>query len=234
AADNESVVGDECHIISGKGHGPRHDPTFPPEHLEEPNNLILLCRVHHKMVDDQYETYTIDVLRTLKTNHEVWVSSTLTEQKPVPPVRVKRVKENIPDNLIRLLSGRSIFEVINGASAFAFDHDELNSEAEVELVGGFLQLAQDYGDLSGELEAGHRVEATFEMGSCLKELEEAGFWVFGGREVRLIEGGVSSSSRFPIAILHVLRTNNPGIFKVDLKNTTEQDLARSPGDLSEN
>lgn len=69
-ADDDSVVGDECHIVSGQTMGPRHSPEFPVEDLDGLANLILLCRVHHKMVDDQYETYTPDLLRKLKHNHE--------------------------------------------------------------------------------------------------------------------------------------------------------------------
>ena len=30
--DAESVVGDECHIISGLPNGPRHDSSIPPDH----------------------------------------------------------------------------------------------------------------------------------------------------------------------------------------------------------
>jgi hypothetical protein len=54
---DDSVVGDECHIVSGAGRGPRHDPAVREAELDAAENLILLCRVHHKMVDDQGETY---------------------------------------------------------------------------------------------------------------------------------------------------------------------------------
>ena len=37
-ADPESVVGDECHIVSGKAFGPRYDASFPIEELDEPEN----------------------------------------------------------------------------------------------------------------------------------------------------------------------------------------------------
>ena len=57
----------------------------------EPDNLVLLCRTHHKMVDDQHETYTAEVLHKIKANHEKWVSSTLTEEKQVQPVRIRRI-----------------------------------------------------------------------------------------------------------------------------------------------
>jgi hypothetical protein len=76
-ADAESVVGDECHIVSGQSQGPRYDAKFPAARVDEPDNLILLCRVHHKMVDDQTQTYTVEALQKLKAIHETWVASTL-------------------------------------------------------------------------------------------------------------------------------------------------------------
>jgi len=75
--DDESVVGDECHIVSGQANGPRYDPAFPVDEVDSYPNLLLLCRTHHKMVDDQPETFTADILRQLKSNHEAWVSETL-------------------------------------------------------------------------------------------------------------------------------------------------------------
>src|SRR5437016_5965776 len=96
SVDDESVIGDECHIVSERKLGPRYDPAVSLELIDKAENLILLCRVHHKMVDDQFETYTVEVLRALKKNHGSWVSSALTEEKQIPPVRIKRIKENIP------------------------------------------------------------------------------------------------------------------------------------------
>ena len=64
--DDESIVGEECHIVSGKIQGPRYDAQFAANRLDEPENLVLLCRVHHKMVDDQHETYTVEYFRNLK------------------------------------------------------------------------------------------------------------------------------------------------------------------------
>ena len=75
--DDESVVGDECHIISGKPNGPRYDPEFPVDKVDSFSNLILLCRVHHKMIEDQPETFTAEKLRQLKASHEKWVADVL-------------------------------------------------------------------------------------------------------------------------------------------------------------
>lgn len=84
---DESVVGDECHIVSGKPNGPRYDPEFPKEKLDSCQNLLLLCRVHHKMIDDQPETFTTPILHQLKEKHEVWVKSSLDVADLLPKLR---------------------------------------------------------------------------------------------------------------------------------------------------
>jgi hypothetical protein len=75
--DNESVVGEECHIISSKSNGPRYNPEFRIDEIDSYSNLILLCRIHHKIIDDQPETFTADILRQLRANHERYVKETL-------------------------------------------------------------------------------------------------------------------------------------------------------------
>ncbi len=232
-ADDNSVVGEECHIVSGKDQGPRHDPTFPVDRLDEHENLILLCRVHHKMVDDQHETYTVEVLSKLKANHEKWVSSSLSEEQRRPRIRIRRIKENIPNHLIRLTSGRDIMAIVGGACAFSFDHDEPQSEAEVDLLSEFLQEAQDWGELSAELEAGDHVRAASRMTTLLREVEEAGFWVFGGREIQRLEGGLDPPSPWPIAILRVIRATNPEIIRVAFGKAQEGQASQTRGDATD-
>jgi DNA polymerase III delta prime subunit len=78
-SDPESVVGEECHIVSRKPTGPRYDPTFSPKDLDSYSNLILLCADCHKMVDNQVNEYTAAKLREIKQKHEGWVE-TLAEQ----------------------------------------------------------------------------------------------------------------------------------------------------------
>lgn len=215
SSDQESVVGDECHLISGLPHGPRYDSGFPTYKLDELGNLILLCRVHHKMVDDQFETYTVDLLKGLKRKHEDWVASSLCDPPEVRQLRLRRIREHIPAMLIRLKSGSDVMKVISDSMAYSYDHDDLEDELEVDLVSGFLQEVQDWGDLSNELDAGERVRAAFRVNKLLMELQESGFVVFGGRETQRLEGGIGGTCSWPIAILRVLRTDNPSIMSLD-------------------
>lgn len=215
--DDEAVVGDECHVVSGKGRGPRYDPSFPTGHIDEVDNLVLLCRVHHKMVDDQAETYTVELLSKLKANHEKWVSSKLSEEENIPPVKIRRIKENIPPHLTRITNGRGLIDIVGGACAGSVDHDELNSDAEVSAVGAFAQEMQDWIELSSDLEAGQKVEAAYRMSTMVKELEASGFLVFGAREVQRIEGGVGPPSAWPVARVRIVRTTSPEIIKLNSK-----------------
>jgi len=204
---DDSVVGDECHIVSGKGLGPRHDPAFLEELLDQPENLVLLCRVHHKMVDDQVETYPVAALRALKSKHEHWVSSTLGGVPPYRPARFVRIRKNMATLLPRLASGKAIFDVLHGAVAYGFEHDEPQSDDETELVAGFFQNIQDWGDLVSDMEAGERVRAQQGLGAHLREVEDAGFLLYGATEIGRLEGGEGPPSRVGFAIFRLVRRN---------------------------
>ena len=78
--DGESIVGDECHIHSKETNGPRFVSPQPFDDMDCYPNLILLCRVHHKQVDDQQNTYASAVLIKMKNEHECWVTQTLNER----------------------------------------------------------------------------------------------------------------------------------------------------------
>jgi hypothetical protein len=125
--DDESVVADECHIISPQPNGPRHDESFPPEQLDAYENLILLCRTHHKMVDDQTANYTSDCLRQVKAKHTVWVSQRLTGGQKPQSVRLRRMEQNVPAFLSRLKTGKEVLDLVTNAMAYSFDQDELKS-----------------------------------------------------------------------------------------------------------
>ena len=122
-------------------------------------------------------------------------------------------EEKVGTLLVRLQSGTEVLRVVAGVHVFEFGHDDLRDESEVELVGEFLQLLQDYSDIWGELPAAQKVRAGFELQGYLNWLAKAGFWVFGGQVVKRfkvgdVEGG---SVAWRVAVIRVLRSNNPAI-----------------------
>jgi hypothetical protein len=66
-----SVVGEVCHIKGEKPDAPRYDATQSDDERHHFDNLILLCNVHHKVVDDDERTFNVERLKQLKENHYV-------------------------------------------------------------------------------------------------------------------------------------------------------------------
>lgn len=85
--DNPSIVGDESHIVAKEENGPRGKSELAPEERDKYDNLILLCKEHHKIVDDQPNKYTVALLKKIKVDHTEWVSSNLD-------IDAKKLKED--------------------------------------------------------------------------------------------------------------------------------------------
>ncbi len=63
-------TGKICHISAKSQGGPRYDPKQGEEQRNGFENLILLCSVHHDIVDQEPNKYTADLLRDFKEMHE--------------------------------------------------------------------------------------------------------------------------------------------------------------------
>jgi hypothetical protein len=67
---SDEMIGEICHIKAQSPNGPRYDPVQTEAERHSFENLILFCRNHHKIVDDQPEKYTIEWLAKIKKEHE--------------------------------------------------------------------------------------------------------------------------------------------------------------------
>lgn len=201
--DAESVVGDECHIIGEKPTAARGAMGVGKNDLDNYDNLLLLCKVHHKLVDDQPDTYPVEKLHKLKSAHELWVKERLSGNPGSVP-KVKLLK--------RVDTGKDLANIIDGSHAHIFEHDELETEAETKLVAGFLGNLEDWGEIWNHLDSGQRVEARFNIASTIKEIEATGFLVFGYRDKRKMKQKLAGEIfDWNVAIIFVVRATNPAI-----------------------
>jgi hypothetical protein len=74
-SDRTSIVSQEAHIVAEAPNGPRGESALTLEERNSYPNLMLLCLEHHKVVDDDPETFTVDVLLAMKAAHEQWFNS---------------------------------------------------------------------------------------------------------------------------------------------------------------
>ncbi|MBE0461814.1 MAG: HNH endonuclease, partial [Candidatus Aminicenantes bacterium] len=154
SVSDESIIGEECHICTRTPRGPRYNASLSEVELDEYDNLILLSRNHHKIVDDNPIYYTSERLQNIKKSHEEWVRKTLNFE--IRNIKSKKYTDFTISFLTRIMTGRQLMNVISGSHAYDFDNDELHSESEVDLVSTFIQNAQELGDLFSDMESGER------------------------------------------------------------------------------
>lgn len=64
------VISQVCHIKAREEGGPRFDRTQTEDERNAFENLILLCNVHHKIIDTDIAAYPVERLQKMKAEHE--------------------------------------------------------------------------------------------------------------------------------------------------------------------
>lgn len=73
--------GNFAHIIADSPNGPRGDEILSKKLCDSQENIMVMCRVHHKLIDDNPEIYTVDVLNKMKKEHEDYIDKLLEVEK---------------------------------------------------------------------------------------------------------------------------------------------------------
>lgn len=75
------LLGEVAHIVAERVDGPRGNSPLKLKERNHEANLLLLCLDHHKVVDDDPITHTVESLKRRKAEHELWVASRLSLEK---------------------------------------------------------------------------------------------------------------------------------------------------------
>lgn len=73
--DKEAIIGELAHIKGENPKSARYDPNMNDTERNSSDNLILVCAVCHKRIDDQPNTYPAERLTKIKLSHKEWVIS---------------------------------------------------------------------------------------------------------------------------------------------------------------
>ncbi len=207
--DDEAVIGEECHIVAREANGPRGSSSLPLNKRDELDNLILLCRNHHKEVDDQPKTFTVEVLKEIRARHEAWVRESLS------------IKEKVSSKLFfvfRIDTGTQLCNSVVGCDAFHFDNDQPETQGEALLIADFAQNIQDYGDLWSTLESRDRVLAQFEFDRQIKQLDDCAFLVYGAeRRQKFVSQTIEKTLDFTVVYIFIVRKSSPLVKRKDDK-----------------
>jgi len=69
-----AATGDLCHIKAANKGGARYDPKQSESERHAFENLILLCKVCHAIVDGSPELYPVETLQEIKSIHQTYAS----------------------------------------------------------------------------------------------------------------------------------------------------------------
>lgn len=122
-------------------------------------------------------------------------------------------------NLLRLLgdwrTARKATLRQLGAEESSLDHEDLLTQEEVDLVGGFLQSLFDTAEMWDEFEPAWRTQITFDLGQQLKALRDHGWRIFAARSTGSLVGGVlDSPTTWVTAYVHVVRKDSSAIVSI--------------------
>lgn len=191
-----ALVGEEAHVIAKSPGGARYAP-LDPKVRDGYENLILLCANDHTEVDVQPSRYSVERLRSMKHEHELWVRNRLRVDSPADE----------PDGTVATVmrSGDDLWPLLHGALGWQVGMPEGLTDEEEDLIDSAVQTLSDWCDISSDVEAqGFRAmrDAKRSLTGELNELTQSGFLVLAGQRQAAFAGGTLTG---PCVVLEVVR-----------------------------
>lgn len=78
AEASTSLVGEVAHIVGEKAGAPRGESAQTLAERNRPENLVLLCLKHHKVIDDDERAYSCERLHEIRASYLAWLDGQLS------------------------------------------------------------------------------------------------------------------------------------------------------------
>lgn len=137
------------------------------------------------------------------------------KKERIEPLKILHQKNYQNIMLHKIDEGKQLISYIDGTCGINYD-EETQTLEEVKLVGEFVQYVKgimDFDDLIDE--PYDRIMSGFNLTQSIKELDDAGFWVFAGKENQKLVGGIGDPTLFPVLIMRIIRKESSEIIKMD-------------------
>ncbi|TFD65495.1 HNH endonuclease signature motif containing protein [Cryobacterium sp. Hh38] len=207
----EAIVADEAHIIARSPAGPRGGDGDRAD-IDGYGNVILLCKNHHKAIDDMPWTYPVDRVLQIKTEHESWAESLFDENKPEPvgPTRIVTTADEDKILFKDAASGAQVWNVLSNAAQCNIGYPLASMGAErLEIANEALASLQEYSEIAGEITVnGYRAvsQSVKELDDILRTLTAANLVLILRLLPRHVTGGVGAPMSWNVAELLVHTT----------------------------
>lgn len=137
------------------------------------------------------------------------------KQERIEPLKMLHQKDYQNIKLHKIDEGKQLISYIDGTCGINYD-EETQTLEEVKLVGEFVQYVKEIMDFDDLIDEPYdRIMSGFNLTQSIKELDDAGFWVFAGKENQKLVGGIGDPTLFPVLIMRIVRKDSSEIIKMD-------------------
>lgn len=137
------------------------------------------------------------------------------KKERIEPLKILHQKDYQNIKLHKIDEGKQLISYIDGTCGINYD-EEAQTLEEVKLVGEFVQYVKEIMDFDDLIDEPYdRIMSGFNLTQSIKELDDAGFWVFAGKENQKLVGGIGNPTLFPVLIMRIVRKESSEIIKMD-------------------
>lgn len=137
------------------------------------------------------------------------------KKERIEPLKILHQKDYQNIMLHKIDEGKQLISYIDGTCGINYD-EEAQTLEEVKLVGEFVQYVKEIMDFDDLIDEPYdRIMSGFNLTQSIKELDDAGFWVFAGKENQKLVGGIGDPTLFPVLIMRIVRKESSEIIKMD-------------------
>lgn len=102
AITSSFTLGEQAHIIGEKDNAARGQSNLSDKERNSYHNLILLCPTHHTEIDNNESDWTVEKVHQMKSEHELWVTETLSETLNHVQLAKETVLSSVIDSAVSL------------------------------------------------------------------------------------------------------------------------------------
>ena len=180
---SNSNIGQECHIVSSRPNGPRHQSNI--EDYDNYDNFILLCANHHREIDTNVDSYPVSTLKRIKRNHEYRIEKKLNEEK----VKI--------DVLTKVDSGDALGSLVwgnHGRTVIPNSKDSTINKIAIELD----ELIGNMMDMQDVLQTSDKLALHQDLDGYVKRICKLNYGLYADTQVKSINGLSFTSLRIII------------------------------------
>jgi TIR domain len=184
----------------------KHYPKIELDGLaqREINGSKVILPVWHRVTDVQVRSFSPPLADRIAALSEEGARSIAYKILRVVHPDLVEAAENFAKSLSplpELQSGLELKLILSGALGFHFGNDEPQSEAEMEVIAYFQQYLQDWLDTVPDLDVGDRVRAEYELSGKVRDLQAAGWTIFGRQEKKKSFFIAKPEEEVPVALV---------------------------------